>query len=152
MDQYWDMHAGTGEKNDRDGEMTLAFDLGAIEALANPGDAVSDARRWSRYVGVVSNDQPAVETFVRRHGIRQDFELGSLDRQSVLSKLKWEADTARYVLVGTTERDRDLAEHVGWEYVPVEEAAAAADWTLAAETGPLAGIRARLVGLSPWSR
>lgn len=140
------MSVGT---DDGGGEMTLAFDLGAIRQFANPGAVFADARRWSRHVGVVANDRAAVESFVRRHGIRQDFELGDLDRRSVLSKLKWEADTPRYVFVGASPMDRELAEHVGWEYVPVEEAAAAAGWTLAADAGPLARLRARLAGLSP---
>lgn len=138
--------------DDRGGEMTLAFDLEAIEALANPGDVFEDARQWSRYAGVVSNDRAAVDAVVRRHGLRQDFDLGDLDRRSVLSKLKWEADTARYVFVGTTALDRELAEHVGWEYLQVEEAAAAAGWTLAVDAGPLARARARLVELAPWTR
>lgn len=137
------------ESDDGGGEVTLAFALDAIREFARPGAVVADARRWSRHVGVVANDRDAVEDFVRRHGIRQDYELGDLDRRSVLSKLKWEADTPRYVFVGATPRDRELAEHVGWEYVPVEEAAAAAGWTLAADAGPLARLRARLSDLSP---
>lgn len=139
---------GTGE---RGGEMTLAFDLAAIDAFANPSAVFADARRWSRYVGVVANDMEAVESYVRRHGLQQDFEIGALDRQSVLSKLKWEADTDRYVFVGARELDRELADHVGWEYISAEEAGAAADWTLAADAGLLDRLRVRLPRLSRWS-
>jgi hypothetical protein len=136
--------AGGGE-----GELTLAFDLAAFEALHSPGSVFADARRWSRHVGVVDDDADAVAAAVRRHGVRQDYEIGALDRQSVLSKLKWEADTDRYVFVGTDEEDRALAGHVGWEYLAVEEAAAEAGWTLAADAGTLERSRAFLSRLSP---
>lgn len=124
--------------------VTLAFDLAAFEALLDPRTVFVDARRWSRYVGVVADDADAVESAVRSHGVRQDYEIGPLDRRSVLSKLKWEAGTDRYVFVGTEEVDRSLADHVGWEYVPVEEAAAEAGWTLAADAGPIERVRSSL--------
>lgn len=132
------------------GDMTLAVELAAAEALADPGAAFADAHRWSRHVGVVAEDAAAARSFVRRHRIRQDFELGDLDRRSVLSKLLWEADTDRYVFVGATDLDRALADHVGWEYLPVEEAAAKADWPLEADAGLIDRVRIRLGGLSPW--
>lgn len=124
--------------------MTLAFELAAFDALLDPRDAFSDARQWSQYVGVVADDADAVESAVRKHGVRQDFEMSRLDKQSVLSKLKWEADTDRYVLVGTGEEDRALADYVGWEYLTIEEAAAEAGWTLAADAGTVERVRAYL--------
>lgn len=127
-----------------DGEMTLAFDLAAFEAFLYPRDVFADTRQWSRYVGVVADDAETVESAIQNHGVRQDFEIGRLDRQSVLSKLKWEADTDRYVFVGTDEADRALADYVGWEYRSVEEAAAQAGWTLAADAGTLERIRVSL--------
>jgi hypothetical protein len=139
---------GDGDGDSGDGAMTLAFDLAAFEALLDPRTAFADARQWSRYVGVVADDADAVESAVRRHGVRQDFEIGRLDRQSVLSKLKWEADTDRYVFVGTDEEDRALADYVGWEYLPVEEAVAEAGWTLAADAGPVERARASLSRMS----
>lgn len=135
----------TGDSEDGRGKMTLAFRLAALEELADPRAAFADARRWSRHVGVVADDGRAVETFVRRHGIRQDYEIGDLDAQSVLSRLKWEADTERYVLVGGGERDRDLAEYVGWEYLPIESAADEVGWTLAGNLGVLGRARYWLV-------
>lgn len=123
-----------------EGELTLAFDLAAFEAFLSPRAVFADSRQWSRYVGVVADDAEAVESAVRNHGVRQDFEIGPLDRQSVLSKLKWEAGTDRYVFVGTDETDRALADYVGWEYLPVEEAAAEAGWTLAADARTLERI------------
>lgn len=140
----WPIMNGRNDGSGVEGEMTLAFDLAAFEALLDPRTVFADARRWARHVGVVADDAEAVESAVRRHGVRQDFEIGRLDRQSVLSKLKWEADTDRFVFVGTDDEDRALADHVGWEYLSVEEAAAEAGWTLGADAGPLERIRTTL--------
>lgn len=126
--------------------MTLAVDREAVEALARPSEAIDGAREWSRYVGVVGDDTDAVRATVDRYGLDQDFHLGGLDAQSVLSRLKWEADTDRYVYIGTDERDRELAEYVNWEYLPVGEAAEAAGWARATGWDP-AGF---LKSLLPW--
>lgn len=110
---------------------------------------VTDARRWSRYVGVVADDPHLVASSVQKHGLHQDFELGVFDKQSTLSKLKWEADTDRYVFVGTSKENRAVADHVGWEYIPVEEAAEKADWPLTEDAGILEPVQTRLTRLSP---
>lgn len=150
------MSAGSDSDLDRDsndgtqGDVTLAFELAALDEFADPGAVFGDARQWSRYVGVVGDDPHAVSAYVERHGLRQDYELGSLEPYAVLSKLKWEADTDRYVLVGSTERHRELADYVNWEYVPVEEAAEKAEWTLAEDAGVLGRVRVSLSRLSPW--
>lgn len=136
------------DARDSGGGLTLAFDLAALEALASPRAVFADARRWSRHVGVVDDDARAVESYVRRHGVRQDYELADLEPVGVLSKLKWEADTDRFVLVGADEEARALAEHVNWEYVPVEEAAAKAGWTLRRDAGLLERARAAVVRLA----
>lgn len=134
----------SGSADDGNGGMTLAFHLDAIEALATPRDAVGDARQWSTHVGVVADDTDAVETAVRRYGIRQDYELDGIDAQSVLSRLKWETETARYVYIGTNESDEALAEYVNWEYLDVATAAEAADWQLRANQSTLDRLRMRL--------
>lgn len=128
--------------SDAGGEVTLAFTLDAFEALADPRAALRDARQWSRHVGIVDEDETAVERAVRRAGVRQDYDVG-MDRQSVLSRLKWEADTDRYVLLGTDEQDEELAEYVNWEYRPIDAAAAKADWQLERDTGALERLRLR---------
>ncbi|RBI63713.1 hypothetical protein DMJ13_04080 [halophilic archaeon] len=116
------------------GEMTLAFELEALKALANPGEVFDDARRWSRYVGVIS-DKPTyvVTNFTRKNRIRQDFFSGPKGRAESLASVREQFDTDRHVFVGTADEDRDLADEEDWEYLPVEQAAEAADWTLAAE-------------------
>ncbi|WP_433623179.1 DUF7124 domain-containing protein [Halomicrococcus sp. NG-SE-24] len=116
------------------GEMTLAFELEALKALANPGEVFDDARRWSRYVGVIS-DKPTyvVTNFTRKNRIRQDFFSGPKGRAESLASVREQFDTDRHVFVGTADEDRDLADEEDWEYLPVEQAAEAAEWTLAAE-------------------
>ena len=116
------------------GEMTLAFELSALQALADPGEVFADAREWSRYVGVVSDEPTYVVTnFTRKRRIRQDFFSGPKGKGESLSSVGRQFDTDRHVFVGTSEEDRRLAEEFDWEYLPVEEAAEAAGWALAGE-------------------
>ena len=116
------------------GEMTLAFELTALQALADPGEVFADARQWSRYVGVVSEEPTYVVTnFTRKRRIRQDFFSGPKGKDESLESVKRQFDTDRHVFVGTGEADRKLADDLGWEYLPVEEAVEAAGWELAAE-------------------
>lgn len=125
------------------GELTLAFTLAAFRALADPRAAVRDARRWSQHVGIVDEDETAVQRAARRAGVQQDYDVG-MDRQSTLSRLKWEADTDRYVLIGTNEDDADLADYVNWEFRAIDEAATRAGWRLERNTSTLERLRIRL--------
>jgi len=112
--------------------MTLAFELSALEALADPGAVFADARRWSRYVGVVSDEPTYVVTnFTRKRRIRQDFFSGPKGKGESLAAVKEQFDTDRHVFVGSADEDAALAEEHGWEYQPVEAAAEAAGWDLA---------------------
>jgi hypothetical protein len=118
--------------NGGSGDMTLAFELSALETLAAPGEVFADARRWTEYVGVISDEPTYVVTnFTRKHRIRQDFFSGPKGKQESLDSVKRQFDTERHVFVGTTDDDRELAEAAGWEYLPVEQGADAADWALA---------------------
>ncbi|WP_280587876.1 hypothetical protein [Halorubrum sp. Boch-26] len=112
----------------RSGELTLVLSLGAARRLADPAAAVAEARRWSRYVGVVANDADAVERFVREHGVENDYALRNWDKWGTLGDVYDEADTPRHVFVGTSSSDRRVATHVGFEYRPIGEAAEKADW------------------------
>jgi hypothetical protein len=120
---------------DSGGTMTLAFELEALKALADPSAVFDDARQWTEYVGVLS-DQPTyvVTNFTRKRRIRQDFFSGPRGVEESLENVADQFDTDRHVFVGTTDEDRAAAESVGWEYLPVEEAASFAEWELAAET------------------
>lgn len=114
------------------GDMTLAFELDALEALSNPTEVFSDARRWTEYIGVISEDPTYVVTnFTRKNRIRQDFFSGPRGRHESLENVKRQFDTARHVFVGTGENDHELAEEVDWEYLAITDAAEAADWELA---------------------
>jgi hypothetical protein len=114
--------------------MTLAFELTALQELAEPGAVFDDARRWSKYVGVVS-DKPTyvVTNFTRKNRIRQDFFSGPKGKGESLESVREQFDTDRHVFVGTTDDDRELAEEYEWEFLDVAEAAEAAEWQLADE-------------------
>jgi len=119
------------------GEMTLAFDLEALKRLARPDAVFNDARRWSEYVGVVSEKPTYVVTnFTRKHRIRQDFFSGPRGREESLTNVKAQFDTPRHVFVGTSDEDATLAGRVDWEYLPVEQAARAAEWELGEPESP----------------
>ena len=116
------------------GEMTLAFELSALQELAKPGAVFDDARRWSKYVGVVSEKPTYVVTnFTRKNRIRQDFFSGPKGKGESLESVREQFDTDRHVFVGTTDDDRDLAEEYDWEFLDVIDAAEAAEWQLAGD-------------------
>lgn len=118
-------------------DMTLAFDLEALKELTEPDTVFADARRWSEYVGVVSEKPTYVVTnFTRKHRIRQDFFSGPRGREESLSNVKDQFATERHVYVGTTDEDETMAESVDWEYLAVEDAAEAADWELGDPESP----------------
>jgi hypothetical protein len=91
-----------------------------------------DARRWTKYVGVVS-DKPTyvVTNFTRKNRIRQDFFSGPRGKAESLDSVKQQFDTDRHVFVAADPDDEAVADDAGWEYLPVEDAAAAAEWALA---------------------
>ncbi len=113
------------------GDMTLAFDLEALKELARPDAVFNDARQWSEYVGVISEKPTYVVTnFTRKHRIRQDFFSGPRGREESLENVKDQFATDRHVYVGTSDSDAEVGDAAGWEYLPVEQAAEAADWEL----------------------
>jgi len=118
-------------------DMTLAFELSALKELAKPGTAFAGARQWTEYVGVVSDEPTYVVTnFTRKRRIRQDFFSGPKSRKDSLESVKGQFDTERHVFIGTNDRDRELAEEVGWEYLSLADAAENADWELAEDDEP----------------
>ena len=126
--------------NGGSGDMTLAFDLEALRGLADPEAVFTDARQWTEYVGVVS-EQPTyvVTNFCRKHRIRQDFFSGPRSREESLANVQEQFGTERHVFVGTSDEDEALAEAAGWEFLALEDAAEAAGWELGeAETAEAA--------------
>ena len=117
---------------DTDGSMTLAFELDALRALVDPGTVFTDARGWTEYVGVLS-EQPTyvVTNYTRKHRVRQDFFSGPRGVDESLDRVREQFETDRHVFVGTTAADQERAAASDWEYLAVEDAATAADWALA---------------------
>jgi hypothetical protein len=109
--------------------ITLAFSFSAIEALRDPDAAVEDARRWSENVGVIS-DAPAPEVInrIRDLGIYGEDFFPDMNREGTLTGVKRGTDTDRYVYVGTSDKDAEIASKAGWEFQLVDEAAKAAGW------------------------
>jgi len=109
--------------------MTLAFELAALQSLAAPDEVFQDARRWSAYVGVVSDEPTYVVTnFTRKHRIRQDFFSGPRGKAESLESVREQFETPRHVFVGAGENDAEVADATGWEYIPVGDAAEKAGW------------------------
>ena len=123
--------------------MTLAFSLSAIGRLDDPAAAFEEAGEWSRFVGIVDDDHEAIERAVAERGLRQDFDLGDRDRWLVMEAIRANTHAPRYVYIGANWEDRRVATELGWEYVPVAEAAEKADWTLSAEASE-GGLLARI--------
>jgi hypothetical protein len=119
---------GTGN-----GTMTLVFELAAVEAFEDPSEVFADARRWSRYVGVVADDADAVESYLADRDLHQDFDPRGRNKWLSLANIREAVATDRYVFVGANQGDRDWAASVGWEFVPHTEAAEKAGWTFAEE-------------------
>ena len=114
-------------------DMTLAFELSALKALADPNAVFNNARQWTEYVGVVSEKPTYVVTnFTRKHRVRQDFFSGPRGVEESLENIKSQFDTDRHVFVGVDADDEALADAAGWEFLDVEDAAAAAGWTVGA--------------------
>ena len=123
--------SSTGGPGGGDADMTLAFELAALQALADPSVVFDGARQWTEYVGVVSEKPTYVVTnFTRKHRVRQDFFSGPRGVVESLENVKEQFDTGRHVLVGASDDDAAAAESAGWEYLPVEQAADAAGWEL----------------------
>ncbi|WP_280537650.1 hypothetical protein [Halopenitus sp. POP-27] len=112
-------------------DMTLAFELAALQQLADPNAVFNNARQWTEYVGVVSEKPTYVVTnFTRKHRVRQDFFSGPRGVEESLENIKTQFETDRHVFVGITDEDEAVAEAAGWEFLHVEDAAEAAGWTL----------------------
>ena len=114
-------------------DMTLAFELSALKALADPNAVFNNARQWTEYVGVVSEKPTYVVTnFTRKHRVRQDFFSGPRGVEESLKNIKSQFDTDRHVFVGVDADDEALADATEWEFLDVEDAASAAGWTVGA--------------------
>ena len=115
-------------------DMTMALTYDAARRLAAPARVFASAAGWCDWMGIVG-DVPAhvVQKFQRDAGVDADFFNGSgtgpgerlagIDRNSMFY-------AERMVVVGLEGEDEPIAETAGWEFVPLSEAADAADWEL----------------------
>lgn len=112
--------------------MTLVFERAALERLADPAAVFDDASGWTEVVGLVSDEPPErLSSYADRERIDPDVLSSAGGRTGGLAVVRQQFSTDRHVFVGTTDEDRRLAESLGWEYLPVTEAAEDAGWTLA---------------------
>lgn len=125
-------------------ETTLGFELAAFKAFDRPNEVVADARTWSRYVGLIATDTDAVTSYVQTHELNLDFLPGDRDKWLALEEIREKTNTDRHVFVGLASDDRMAAEHTGWEFVPVEEAAEKAGWALTDHTTRNSGFLGRI--------
>ena len=130
-----------------DGDVTLVFSLGAARSLADPAAAFSDARRWSRHVGIVANEADEVAAFARDHGVENDYALTSWDKWGTLADVREESAGPRCVFVGTTRADKRVATETGYEFLRIDEAAEKAGWELSEPgTGARSSARSGATG------
>lgn len=116
-------------------EMTMAISYDAIRRLENLHAALADAETWTDWVGIVGDvDAHVLTKFQRENRLDLDFfngtgtgpaeRLAEVDEHSMFY-------SKRMALVGLeTAGEREWAETAGWEFVPLEEAADGAGWSL----------------------
>lgn len=111
--------------------ITLAFSLTALEQLDDPAEVIRNSRRWSTNIGVVSDDSSFdVKNFAYDHNIKFDFTSGPRDLDVALEESRQMLVTDRHIFIGTGDSHENTAEEMNWEYLPIEEAAGAAEWEL----------------------
>lgn len=114
-------------------DMTLAMSYAAAKRLADPAAVFADVSAWADWVGIVGDvEAHVINKFQRDNLLDLDFfngtgtgpgeRLAEIDRHSMFF-------AERMVLVGV-DGEETLAEMADWEFVPLGEAAEAADWDL----------------------
>lgn len=115
--------------------ITLAFSLEALNQLKSPGAVMENASKWSDNIGVAT-DAPAIDVsnYEYDHSIRFSFKSGSRSLAQTLDDSKMSIVTSRHIFISTNDEHADVADEHDWEYLPIKEAAAAAEWELVTET------------------
>lgn len=129
-----DDEAASGPHGGGVDDMTLAVTYSAMKRFEEPQHVTRDAKAWADWLGIVGDVEAfVINKFQRDHTIDADFFSGS--GQSAAERL---ADidnhsmfyAERMVVVGLPEEEA-LAEQVGWEFIPLSEAATEAGWEVA---------------------
>ena len=111
--------------------ITLAFELAALERLADPAGVIRDTQRWTDHLGIVS-DEPThlVRKRARDYGFSPDFLPGPRKRPESLAKIRHQPEHAadRYIFVSGDVGLQCVAVGHGWEFREIEDAADTAGW------------------------
>jgi hypothetical protein len=118
-------------------DMTMALTYRAAKRLAHPASAFADAEAWADWIGIVGRvETPVINRFQRQNGVDADFfsgtgagpgeRLAEIGPRSMFY-------AKRMVVVGVAGEDERVAAEADWEFVPLEEAAEKAGWTLDVE-------------------
>lgn len=117
--------------DDAAGPMTLLVTVSAVRRLEDPASAVAEARAWSEHVGIVGDaTEPVADVRAFVDDLDADPDLVAGQVSGSLADIRQRLRTDRHVLVGTTDRQREIAAALGWEFEHVESAAEAAAWPL----------------------
>lgn len=118
--------------------VTVAFELAALEQLVAPKTVFEQTAGWASHVGVLS-DRPThvITEFARRHRLDLGFHSGSRTLIESLGRVRAQPELVadRYVVIGTDAVDDDAVRQARWEFLDVEDAAAAAGWRIRDESG-----------------
>lgn len=113
--------------------VTVAFQLAALERLADPNAVFEQTTGWASHVGILS-DRPThvITEFANDHHLDIGFHSGPRSLLESLPHARAQPELAaeRYLLIGTDEVDREAVRDAGWAVLTVEEAAEAAGWEL----------------------
>ena len=115
------------------GTTTVAFELAALERVADPAWVFEQTAGWARSVGIVSDRQtPVLTKRARDWGIDYGFTSGPRDLLDSLVTVSEqpEHDADRYLLIATDEISAEAVEERGWAFLDLTEAADAAGWEL----------------------
>ncbi|NHX36440.1 MULTISPECIES: DUF7124 domain-containing protein [Halolamina] len=126
--------ASHGSTPTRTAEMTMAFSYRAIRRFENVHAVLADAENWTDYLGIVGDvDATVINKYQRDNVLDLDFFNGSgtgpAERLAAVGPNSM-FHAERMVLVGVDEREQAWAEEADWEFMPLETAAAEADWEL----------------------
>ncbi|WP_049981341.1 DUF7124 domain-containing protein [Halolamina rubra] len=127
--------ASHGSAPTRTADMTMAFSYRAIRRFENVHAVLADAENWTDYLGIVGDvDATVINKYQRDNVLDLDFFNGSgtgpAERLAAVGPNSM-FHAERMVLVGVDEREQAWAEEADWEFMPLDTAAAEADWELA---------------------
>ena len=123
-------HGGDPDPDD----MTMALTFEAVKRLDDPRAVLASAAAWADWVGIVGEvEAHVINSFQRKHNLDVDFFNGSgtdpVERLSAIGPHSM-FYANRMVVVGVAADER-IADDADWEFVPLEDAAEQADWTIA---------------------